>query len=147
MDALEDERLREYAREVVFGIWNEQKRDAKLDEIFHGVRRKIASDLENGEWPRIWNAYPIKRTVDRRVNELADGKHPRFWGEQGFPVCVSLRPGFYRPNPRLFDDAVRADIASHAGLENTAKGESGSSRENSTPVLAPPNPLKESVSP
>jgi hypothetical protein len=109
-DALMDERLREMAVEVVFGIWNEQKRDVTLDEIYHGVHKKVSQDLENGEWPRIWSV-PSKRTVDRRVNETADKNHPEFWHGFDNPPCVCIRAGRYRPNPSLFEEAVKEEIS------------------------------------
>lgn len=109
-DEVFDERLRTMAREAVFSVWNQHKRDAKLEEIYHIVLEKIADDIEAHEWPKIWNAHPGKRTVDRRVNELAE-PNPNFWNDMAFRPCICLTAGWYRPNPALFDESARDAIA------------------------------------
>ena len=109
-DANEDERLREMAREVIFETWHKERRPASLNEVYEGVLRKIAQDIDDGAWPRIWNAHPLKRTVDRRTGELHEMDY-RFWGPYTCPPCLLVRPGYNQPNPMLFDDSTRAEIA------------------------------------
>ena len=111
MDANEQHRIREYAYRVIAGIWNEKRRDAKLREIYAGVKEKIVADIESGEWPKVW-IIPDKRTVDRRVNELAE-MHSEYWVfDFTCPPCICLKAGFYRPNPMLYPEGVRQDILS-----------------------------------
>ena len=106
----ESGRLREMARQVIFECWNRNQKAVPLNEIYSGVMRKIAEDLEDGVWPHVWNSTPIKRTIDRRAGELHED-HPEFWPNYDFPPVILLRPGWLIPNPRLFDDKVRQDIA------------------------------------
>ena len=105
----ESGRLREMARSVIFDVWNKEKRPARLREIFEGVRRRIAEDMDDGAWPKLWNPNVDKRTVDRRVNELSEDR-PEFWPNYDFAPCLMVKPGFYCPNPMLFDDKVRQEI-------------------------------------
>ena len=105
-----DGRIREHARDTVFRVWELERRPAKLAEIYQGVLQRIAGDIDDGSWPRAWDATPSKRTVDRRVNELASADFS-FWGAYDCPPCMMVRPGYYQPNPMLFDDSVREEIA------------------------------------
>lgn len=108
-----DARLRFYIVKEVYSVWNNEKREASLGEIFHAVNQSIAADISKGEWPRIWG-HPSKRSVDRRTNETADSDHPEFWADSPFPHTVCVRPGHYRPNPHLFDEESR-DLIAAAG--------------------------------
>jgi hypothetical protein len=100
-----DERIREMAREVIFSIWNNERRAAKLQEIYEGVRKKVSEDIESGEWPKVWY-LPSKRTVDRRVNELAEQDSSK-WGPFEVAPCICLKAGYYQPNPYLFEDTTK----------------------------------------
>jgi hypothetical protein len=105
-----DARVRFYIVKEVYSIWNDEKRDACLQEIYERVIQDITSDIERKEWPRIWG-FPPKRSVDRRVNQCADRNHPEFWSDAPFPHLICLKAGWYRPNPRFFDDDARDAIA------------------------------------
>ena len=100
-----DGHLRDLVASVVLGVWNEQKRPADLNEIYQGVRKKIAKEQEEQTWPRIW-LFPSKRTVDRRCNETA---RPEFYPE-GLPPTICVKAGRYQANPALFEDTVKEAI-------------------------------------
>lgn len=109
MDANEAHRIREYAYRVIASVWNDKRRDATLKEIFEGVKDKILADIESGEWPKVWS-IPSKRTVDRRVNELAEMNSTYWVFDFTVPPCVCIRAGHYRPNPYLLDEETRKAI-------------------------------------
>lgn len=104
-----DGRIREMARDVIFRIWELEKRPARLQEIYDGVRKEIVQDIEDDFWPKVWNATPSKRTIDRRAGELHENK-AEFWPRYDFPPVMLLKPGYLQPNPRLFDEKVREEI-------------------------------------
>jgi hypothetical protein len=77
--------------EIYYGMYEGE--GEKRRKILSGVRDRIECLIEKDEWT--FHSYPpIKRTVDRRVNEAASEE----FGAQ--IVCVN--PRIYMPNPQLF---------------------------------------------
>ena len=90
------ERLRQYISEIIFSRWNMEHKPCTLTYINSKVQARIA--IEYGTlWPTQWRIVG-KRTVDRRVNEVAD---PRFY-KDGVAKVVAVTSGLYEPNPELF---------------------------------------------
>ena len=103
----QDGDLRQMIAQVVIGVWNKEKRAVRLAEIYQGVREKIQQRIEDHDWPNVWG-FPIRRTVDRRVNECADWRF--YESESGVTPIISTRPGWYLANPSLFEKAVKEEI-------------------------------------
>lgn len=102
-----DGELRKMVAQIVIGVWNTQHRPMKLNEIYQKLREKVAERIEDHDWPAIWG-FPIKRTVDRRVNEAADY---RFYTEKDeVPPIIALKAGTYQANPALFEKEVKEAI-------------------------------------
>ena len=100
-----DGHLRDLIASFVLGKWNEERRSVSLDEIYQGVREKIAREQEDKTWPKIW-LFPSKRTVDRRTNETA---RLEFYMDD-VPPTVCVKAGHYQANPALFEEAVKDEI-------------------------------------
>ena len=83
LDEAEREALRQLCIEAVFSIWNQEHRPAQLTEIWNIVKPKT---------------HHSKRTVDRRVNEVASSLY-----SGAMPKVVSVTAGVYMPNPVLFE--------------------------------------------
>ena len=121
-----DGHVRELIREAVFGVWGAKKRAATLAEIYdgigtglnngdeiEGVSQKIREEMRVGSSPKM-RAFPSKRTVDRRTNELASDDRA-MWGELDFPPIICLSAGRARANPMFFDDGTREAILRASG--------------------------------
>ena len=101
-----DGELREMASQFVFGVWNEERRACSLNEIWRGVCARIRQRQADNDWPKIWVA-PIKRTMDRRVNEAADVR----FSEDGVTTpIICTKAGWYQANPALFEETVKKEI-------------------------------------
>lgn len=106
----ESGRHRELVRDAIWEVWAYEKRPAKLREIYEKVLKLITYEAEAGKWPGIWTLHPDKRTIDRRVNEVAQPGHPEFYPTFDVPPCMCIRPGWYQPNVVLFEDSVKEAI-------------------------------------
>jgi len=118
----EQQAYRDLVVDIVFIAWRRVNRAVSLEEIYYGfarmangiqqewiqgVRERVQSRIDNDLWP--YAAYPrSKRTVDRRVNEVASNQ---FWPDNNARLaCVS--PGIYQPNPVLFEKSM--EVQPHA---------------------------------
>jgi hypothetical protein len=94
---------------AIRGLYSETKRPQELHEIFQRVIRMVTAEISGKRW--VWG-LPKKRTLDRRVNETAstnpldnnctltkDGK-PRI-------TMWNKKPGFYIPNPDVYEDVTK----------------------------------------
>ena len=93
------QKIRDYVKQAIFSKWNNDGKFSSLLDIYRFVTRKVKEDIETGRWPKSWKP-PGKRTVDRRVNEVAD---PRFYDDH-IPKIVSVTAGVYTVNPKLFSE-------------------------------------------
>jgi hypothetical protein len=88
----------------VRGYMSERRKPAELSEINERVNAWIHKLKREGQWPREWQ-IPHKRTVDRRVNEVASWNAlENFVLQDGKPPLMTKVPGFYFMNPKLFED-------------------------------------------
>lgn len=94
---------------AVRGLYSEMKRPLELHEIFQRVVRLVTAEISEKRW--FWG-LPKKRTVDRRVNEVAstnplDENHTLT--EDGKPRIImwNNKPGFYCPNPAVYADVAK----------------------------------------
>ena len=91
----------------VRGYLSEHRKPATLYDIYHRVVEKIRSAQREGAWPKEWK-IPSKRSVDRRVNEIASRNQLENHIMRGTtPRVISTRPGEYVPNPALYEDVAR----------------------------------------
>jgi hypothetical protein len=89
------------------GYVSEHRKPATLYDIYYRVVEKIRSAIREGAWPKDWK-IPSKRTVDRRVNEvassnLADNQIMR----GGKPRVIATSAGNYIPSPALYEDVAK----------------------------------------
>jgi len=93
--------------ESIRGYFSEYQRGAGLDDIYSRVLEKIRVLRQDEEWPHDWKT-PRKRTVDRRVNEVASvNPAENLVMENGVSYVIALKAGLYCPNPALFEDVAR----------------------------------------
>ena len=91
------------------GYFSEHLRAAGLDDIYSRVAEKIRASKREGAWPEGWG-FPRKRSVDRRVNEIASANslHNHIMrGTGGKPRVIAATAGFYMPNPALYEDVAK----------------------------------------
>jgi len=99
--------------ESVYGYWSEHGRPAGLKDIEARFREKARILTADNKWPYEPVEKIQKRTIDRRVNEaaslnplenyfLVDSRMPRI-----VRVEINGHDSFYKPNPALYDDAVK----------------------------------------
>jgi len=89
------------------GYFSEHQRGAGLDDIYSRVLEKIRVLRQDEEWPHDWKT-PRKRTVDRRVNEVASpNPEENLVMENGVSYVIALKAGLYIPSPALFEDVAR----------------------------------------
>jgi len=89
------------------GYLSEHRKPATLQDIYSRVVEKIRSAQREGAWPREWK-IPSKRSVDRRVNEIASANSLENHIMRGkTPRVICTRPGEYVPNPALYEDVAR----------------------------------------
>ena len=86
------------------GYLSEHRKPARLQDIYYRVIEKIKSARREGSWPEIWK-LPSKRTIDRRVNEIASSnvKENRIMSGSRARV-IATTAGEYCPNPSLYED-------------------------------------------
>jgi len=99
--------LQWFAFYAVRGYASQHHKAPTLIDIYQRVAETVRSLQREGAWPKDWK-FPSKRTIDRRVNEIAsanaienhimDGAKPRV-------ICT--RAGEYLPNPALFEDIAK----------------------------------------
>ena len=82
---------------AVYALWGMFEQPASLSSIYDHVTENILRD------PSWKHALPLKRTIDRRVNETAD---KRFWPDEKTP-CIAVRAGWYIPSPLQFNGRAR----------------------------------------
>jgi hypothetical protein len=89
------------------GYLSEHRKPAELHDIYNRVLEKIRAAIRESSWPREWK-MPSKRSVDRRVNEIAS-KNPleNHIMRGGKPRVIAASAGFYVPNPALFEDVAK----------------------------------------
>lgn len=88
--------LRQRCIRAVYALWGMYERPLSLSEIYNHVTENMIGDSS-------WKWYlPLKRTVDRRINETADQK---YW--PGETPCISVHAGYYIPNPLSFTGRAR----------------------------------------
>jgi len=88
------------------GYMTEHHKPPTLWDIYHRVVEKIRAAQREGTWPKDWR-IPSKRTIDRRVNEIASDnalENHIMSGTKPRVICTS--PGFYCPNPALYEDVA-----------------------------------------
>jgi len=92
---------------AIRGYLSEHRKPATLRDIYFRVLEKIRSAQREGSWPKEWQ-LPSKRTVDRRVNEIASSNRLENHIMRGStPRVISTNAGEYCPNPTLYEDVAR----------------------------------------
>jgi len=92
---------------AIRGYISEHRKPAELHDIYNRVLEKIRAATREGTWPREWK-MPSKRSVDRRVNEIASKNAlENHIMRQGKPRAIASSAGFYVPNPALFEDVAK----------------------------------------
>jgi hypothetical protein len=89
------------------GYMSEHRKPASLSDIYYRVVEKIKAAQREGTWPQEWKV-PSKRTIDRRVNEIASNnplENHIMAGNRPRVICTSA--GFYCPNPALYEDVAK----------------------------------------
>jgi len=95
----ECEQYRVLIRQSIFASWRNKSRASTLQEIYLDVVCRVRELIETGDWNLDFAQYPrSKRTIDRRVNEVAS---PKFY-PHGIVMVVAVSSGIYCPNPELF---------------------------------------------
>lgn len=99
--------LREMVVRAVYGRWHVINKAMTLDDVFLRVEREAKIAHAQGQWS--YQVMPIKRTVDRRVNEAAD---PRFYDGESPPLRMvpPKGSGLYLPNPERFTGEDRRTL-------------------------------------
>ena len=89
------------------GYISEHRKPATLYDIYYRVVEKIRSAIREGAWPKDWK-IPSKRTVDRRVNEIASSNpaHNQIM-RGGKPRVIATSAGNYIPSPALYEDVAK----------------------------------------
>jgi hypothetical protein len=99
--------------EVVFGYWNQYRRPIGLKDIDARFKERVRIHEIDGTWPYESWRFIDKRTIDRRVNELASlnplenmflehGRTPKI-----VRVGQTKSDAYYRPNSILFEQAIK----------------------------------------
>jgi hypothetical protein len=92
---------------AIRGYLSENHHPAELHDIYNRVVEKIRAAIREGTWPRDWKT-PSKRSVDRRVNEIASKKLlENHIMRDGKPRVIAASAGFYAPNPALYEDVAK----------------------------------------
>ncbi len=94
----ESEAYRQLCVKAVFSVWNTEHRASDLAEIYYYVHSRVNEMIANGEWPYA-QFVRSKRTVDRRVNEIAS----KDFNKDGIVKVVAVTAGIYQPSPKLFE--------------------------------------------
>jgi len=97
--------LRNLVIQAVYGHWNENREPMHITvelSIFTAVSNRVKEMLQCGNWP--WET-PLKRTVDRRVNECAD---KAYW--TGDTPLIGVGEAYYMPNPARFEEPARSEM-------------------------------------
>jgi len=107
----EDKTFQEVIQWLAFyairGYMSENQKPPTLLDIYYRVREKVYSAIREGAWPKKWPA-PSKRTVDRRVNEIASNKpKENLIMDKGCPRVIATKAGEYIPNPALYEDVAK----------------------------------------
>jgi hypothetical protein len=107
----EDKTFQEVIQWLAFyairGYMSENQKPPTLLDIYYRVREKVYSAIREGAWPKKWPA-PSKRTVDRRVNEIASNKpKENLIMDKGCPRVIATKAGEYSPNPALYEDVAK----------------------------------------
>ena len=96
--------LQWFAFYAVRGYASQHHKPATLVDIYQRVAENVRSLQREGAWPRDWK-YPSKRTIDRRVNEIASANPiENHIMDEAKPRVICTRAGEYLPNPALFED-------------------------------------------
>ena len=89
------------------GYVSEHRKPATLWDIYHRVVEKIRSAQREGAWPKAWK-IPSKRSVDRRVNEIASSNPiENHIMRGGKPRVIATTAGNYIPSPALYEDVAK----------------------------------------
>jgi len=89
------------------GYVSEHRKPAALRDIYYRVVEKVRSAQREGSWPQEWQV-PSKRTVDRRVNEIASLNRLENHIMRGTtPRVICTTAGEYIPNPALYEDVAK----------------------------------------
>lgn len=92
---------------AIRGYLSENRKPAELHDIYNRVVEKIRSARRDGAWPKAWGT-PSKRSVDRRVNEIASRNLLEDHIMSGtIPRVIATRAGEYAPNPALYEDVAK----------------------------------------
>ena len=92
---------------AIRGYLSENHHPAELHDIYNRVVEKIRAAIREGTWPREWK-IPSKRSVDRRVNEIASKKLlENHIMREGKPRVIATSAGFYAPSPALYEDVAK----------------------------------------
>jgi hypothetical protein len=93
---------------AIRGYFSENHKSAELHDIYNRVLEKIRGANRDGTWPKEWK-FPSKRSIDRRVNEIASNKVlENHIMRDGKPRVIATSAGYYIPSPLLYPDV--ADI-------------------------------------
>ena len=102
------------ALEVIFGFHNQYNRKIGLKDIDARFKERVRILEADGQWPYESWRFIDKRTIDRRVNELAsENPLENLFLEHGrVPKIVRVdqdkTDAYYRPNPMLYEDVLEA---------------------------------------
>ena len=89
------------------GYVSEHRKPATLWDIYHRVVEKIRSAQREGAWPKAWK-IPSKRSVDRRVNEIASANPiENHIMRGGKPRVIATTAGNYIPSPFFYEDVAK----------------------------------------
>ena len=89
------------------GYVSEHRKPATLWDIYHRVVEKIRSAQREGAWPKAWK-IPSKRSVDRRVNEIASSNPiENHIMRSGKPRVIATTAGNYIPSPFFYEDVAK----------------------------------------
>ena len=89
------------------GYFSEHQKAASLDDIYSRVLENIRASKRERTWPEGWG-FPRKRSIDRRVNEIASAKpHENHIMHGAKPRAIAATAGFYLPNPALYEDVAK----------------------------------------
>jgi len=107
--------LQWFAFYAVRGYASQHRKPATLVDIYQRVAETVRSLQREGAWPRDWK-FPSKRTIDRRVNEIASpNATENHIMDRGRTRVICTRAGEYLPNPALFEDIERLLAKSSTG--------------------------------
>lgn len=86
----------EIIAQCCFAYWNENHKPIYIHDLSKRVADRIHDLVKTGMWQR---KIPGHRTRERCINYSAD---KRIY-EDGKPKLIAPRPGYYMPNPILFE--------------------------------------------